>query len=521
MCVTAPRRFQPGGISFAHYDSGVPAIAEVPALAHTTFGDLRGTIEGGVAVWRGVPYAQQPVGQRRFAGPAPLVPWTGVRDAVEHAPLPLQSRSMVAGDRNDPKIRDEACLTVTVWSPDVSGSLPVMVWIPGGAFLNGAGQLQLYNGSRLAASGNVVVVNVTYRVGVFGGFELGDLGEGFENNLCLRDQIAALTWVRDNIAAFGGDADRVAVFGQSAGATSVLALLASPAADGLFGRAIVQSPALPLIADRATRAEQAQRFLSRLGVGAGELKKLPQRELRSAAGELQLASVATTPTLAHGLTYGVDLLPRHPIEAARAGAVARVPLIIGTNKNEASMFARDKPPMLPTTPANIDEFFTRLGPRARARVLAAYPGYPRSRRALEAIGADAMFVAPAWAFADAYSAHAPTHVYRFDYTPWTLRALGLGAAHGSEVVHIQHSYGSHLGRRLHPLGRWLPPAVGRRMQRTWLDFATKGWSDGRARSDDWPRYDTPRRATRVIQSASDVIVDDPDAARRSAWEGLY
>jgi para-nitrobenzyl esterase len=520
VCVTAPRRFQPGEISFAHYDSGVPAIAEVPALAHTTCGDLRGTVEGGIAVWRGVEYAQQPVGQRRFAAPEPLSPWSGVRDAVEHAPLPLQSRSMVAGDRNDPKIRDEACLSVTVWSPDVSGSLPVMVWIPGGAFLNGAGQLQHYTGSRLAANGNVVVVNVTYRVGVFGGFELGDLGEGFENNLCLRDQIAALAWVRDNIAAFGGDPDRVTVFGESAGATSILALLASPAADGLFARAIAQSPALPLIADRDTRADQAQRFLSRLGVSAGGLKGLPQRELRRAAGELQLASVATTPTLAHGLTYGVDLLPRHPIEAARAGVVVRVPLIIGTNRNEASMFARDKPPMLPTTPANIDRFFTRLGPQARARVLAAYPGYPR-RRALEAIGADAMFVAPAWAFADAYSAHAPTHVYRFDYAPWALRALGLGATHGSEIVHIQHSYDSHLGRRLHPLSRWLPPAVGRRMQRTWLDFATEGGSDGRDRSDDWPRYDSRRRATRVIRSASDVIVDDPDAVRRSAWEGVY
>jgi para-nitrobenzyl esterase len=498
----------------------VPAVAEVPALAHTSVGDLRGTAEGGVAVWRGVPYAQQPVGQRRFAAPAPLLPWTGVRDAVEHGPLPLQSRSLVAGDRNDPKIRDEACLTLTVWSPDVSGSLPVMVWIPGGAFLNGAGQLQHYNGSRLAANGDVVVVNVTYRVGVFGGFELGDLGEGFDDNLCLRDQLAALAWVRENIAGFGGDPDRVTVFGESAGATSVLALLASPAADGLFARAIAQSPALPLIADRATRAEQAERFLGRLSVSAAELKELPQRQLRRAAGELQMESIATTPTLAHGLTYGVDLLPRHPIEAARAGAVAGVPLIIGSNRNEASMFARDKPPMLPTTPANIDSYFSRLAPQARARVLAAYPGYPR-RRALEAVGADAMFVASTWAFADAYSAHAPTHAYRFDHAPWTLRALRLGATHGSEIVHIQHSYDSALGRRLHPLGRWLPPAVGRRMQRAWLDFATEGWSGGRVWRDDWPCYDTARRATRVIQSASDLIIDDPDADRRSAWEGVH
>ena len=122
------------------------------------------------------------------------------------------------------------------------------------------------------------------------------------------------------------------LFGESAGATSILALLASPAADGLFARAIAQSPALPLIADRATRGEQAQRFLSRLGMGAGELqalKDLPQRQLRRAAGELQLASIETTPTLAHGLTYGVDLLPRHPIEAARAGTAVTLDAAAG------------------------------------------------------------------------------------------------------------------------------------------------------------------------------------------------
>jgi para-nitrobenzyl esterase len=513
------RGFWPGEISFPHYDSGVPGVSEVSALAQTGGGDLRGTVENGVAVWRGVPYAQQPVGERRFAAPAPLLPWTGVREAVQHAPLPLQSRSMVAKDRRDPKVRDEACLTVTVWSPDVSGSLPVMVWIPGGAFLNGAGQLQLYNGSRLAANGNVVVVNVTYRVGVFGGFELGDLGDGFDDNLCLRDQIAALAWVRDNIAAFGGDAGRVTVFGESAGATSVLALMASPAAEGLFTRAIAQSPALPLIADRATRAEQSGEFLRRLGVSAGEahlLKELPQRELRRAAGELQLASITSTPTLAHGLTYGVDLLPRHPIEAAREGTTARIPLIVGTNRHEAALFARDQPPMLPTTPTTIDSYFARVAPDSRARMLQAYNGYPR-RRAREAVGADVMFVAPTWAFADAYSAHAPTYVYRFDHTPWTLRATGLGAVHGSEIVHVLHSYDSHLGRRLHPLGTWLKPAVGRRMQQTWLDFASGGEANDERWSKDWPRYDAIRRATRVVGSRVDVTRDDPDGTRRERW----
>jgi len=250
---------------------------DAPTVAHTVHGTLRGTTEGGVNVWRGVAYAEQPVGERRFQAPVPLVPWSGIRAAVEHGPLPPQGRSFVGGGRDDPKIRDEACLTLTVWSPDPEASLPVMVWIPGGAFVYGAGQLQLYNGNRLAANGNVVVVNVTYRLGVFGGFELGDLGPGFDDNLALRDQVAALQWVRDNIASFGGDPDHVTVFGESAGATSVLALLASPLADGLFSRAIAQSPALPLIADRETRARQARTFVERLGVTVDEVKSLPQR----------------------------------------------------------------------------------------------------------------------------------------------------------------------------------------------------------------------------------------------------
>jgi para-nitrobenzyl esterase len=194
-------------------------------------------------------------------------------------------------------------------------------------------------------------------------------------------------------------------------------------------------------------------------------------------------------------------------------------LVIGSNRREASLLARDKTAMLPTTPANVDQYFARFAPEARARVLAAYPGYPR-RRGLEDIGADAMFVAPTWAFADAYSAFAPTYVYRFDHTSATLRATGLGTVHGSEIVHILHTYGSHLGRRLHPLGRWLTPAVGRRTQRTWLEFADAAGSDRQPWSRDWPRYDTTRRATRVIRSFSDIAVDDPDATRRSAWNGL-
>jgi para-nitrobenzyl esterase len=293
-----------------------------------------------------------------------------------------------------------------------------------------------------------------------------------------------------------------------------LALLASPLADGLFTRAIAQSPALPLIADRETRARQARTFVERLGVSVDEVKSLPQRRLRRAAGQLQGESAAHTPTLAYGLTHGVDSLPWHPIDAARKGAVSPIPLIVGTNSHEASMFAWGKPPMLPTTQPIVDSYFARTAPDAKDRIVAAYPDYPR-RRALISLGSDAMFCAPAWAFADAYSAYAPTYVYRFDHAAWSLRLLGLGATHGSEIVHVQHSYGSYLGRKVHPLGRRVQPSVGRRMQKTWLNFATAELDD------DWPRYDATSRRTRVIRSARDDTVADPDAVRRSAWEGLY
>jgi para-nitrobenzyl esterase len=219
----------------------------------------------------------------------------------------------------------------------------------------------------------------------------------------------------------------------------------------------------------------------------------------------------------------VDLLPRHPVDAARDGAVERMPLIIGTNSHEASMFAWTKPPMLPTTAASIGAYLDRVAPDAKDTVLAAYPDYPR-RRALIAFGSDVMFGAPAWAFADAYSVIAPTHMYRFDHVGWSLRVLGLGATHGSEIVHIQHSYASFIGRKLHPLGRRLQPPVGRRMQRAWLDFAAKGWDNGEiqwSNGHDWPVYDTDRRLTRIIETARDTVTEDPDAERRRAWAGLY
>ncbi len=195
---------------------------------------MRGTIEAGVAVFRGIPFAAPPVNDLRFAAPTPPRTWDGVRDALVFGPPPPQAgvfgMSLLVGG--------EDWLTLNVWSPDPSrdAGLPVMVWIYGGAYAIGMSSLPEYDGARLARDG-VVLVSVNYRVGMEGFAHI----EGAPANRGLLDQVAALEWVRDNIRAFGGDPGRVTVFGQSAGGGSVAALLAMPRAAGLFRRAIAQS----------------------------------------------------------------------------------------------------------------------------------------------------------------------------------------------------------------------------------------------------------------------------------------
>lgn len=226
-----------------------PAVSE-PAgprpQARVSAGELLGSREAGVAVFRGIPFAAPPVGALRFAAPRRVQGWSGVREAVSYGPPPPQAGvfGMDALARDTP---GDDWLTVNVWSPgpgsgpepgpEPGAGLPVMVWIHGGGYAIGTSGLPEYDGARLARDGGVVVVTFNHRVGMEGFAQI----EGAPPNRGLLDQIAALAWVRDNIRAFGGDPDRVTLFGQSAGAGSIAALLAMEGASGLFSRAIVQS----------------------------------------------------------------------------------------------------------------------------------------------------------------------------------------------------------------------------------------------------------------------------------------
>ena len=211
-------------------------------------GRLRGADAGGdVAVFRGVPYARPPLGDLRWRDPLPPEPWSGVRDAVEFAPACSQIGVSMPGEPQTPTGED--CLYLNVWAPEgpPDAPLPVIVWVPGGGFVNGSTAAPVYDGANLARR-DVIVVTVGYRLGIMGFLAHSELtaesAQGGSGNYGLMDQIAALEWVQANISAFGGDPDNVTLAGQSAGATSVSILMASPRARGLFDRAIGQSGGL-------------------------------------------------------------------------------------------------------------------------------------------------------------------------------------------------------------------------------------------------------------------------------------
>lgn len=306
-------------------------------LAHTRQGSLLGLIEDDIQIWCGIPFAAPPVGALRWRSPQPVAPWSGVREAQTFAPASWQNidhcRELGGGD---PGRFSEDCLYLNVWAPAARAQpLPVMVWLHGGGFTIGAGSLPPYDGKRLAQR-DVIVVTLNYRLGHLGCFAhpalLGEEGERV-CNFGLLDQIAALQWVRENIAAFGGDRDNVTLFGESAGARSVLSLLTSPKATGLFHKAIIQSgytlPDTPI----DTALAQGEAVATHFGLRnptSEQLRALPAEAFWPLEGALKPAPVPVS---------GDAVLPQPMLETFFRARQHAMPVMIGSNSDEASVMA--------------------------------------------------------------------------------------------------------------------------------------------------------------------------------------
>ncbi|WP_280501239.1 carboxylesterase/lipase family protein [Nocardia farcinica] len=488
----------------------------------TEDGVVRGRRGKRVLRWRALPYAAPPVGELRFRAPQPVRPWSGVRDATEFASASFQHRG---GARIGPRVvqptsEDSLTLNVTVPAAPAITPRPVMVFIHGGGYVMGTSALSLYSGARLAQRG-VVVVTLNYRLGAFGYVDFSQFAtpsRPFDNNLGLRDQVAALEWVRRNIAAFGGDPDNVTIFGESAGAHAVLSLMAAPAARGLFHRAIAQSPPADWGLSREDAAEFARLLVGKLGVdpadAARALQELPANEIRKAADRTTAMAGRPRPgffpicPVADG-----EYLPQPPLEAIRAGTAAAVPLIIGTCRDEGQLFAKFAD-HLPTDKDRLDRLLAAAGEDVAGRVRAAYPLYPDPRAAVR-MGGDYVFWRPSVAIMEGHSRHAPTWAYRYDYAPRALKLAGIGATHATDLIPVFGAGDALFGKALTAAGGAHGMAVvTKQFQDNWVSFARTGEP-----LPSWPAYTEADRLTLIIDDPVRVL-PDPDRQRRLAWEGV-
>ncbi len=411
-----------------------PSLAAAPQI-QTQNGLMIGKSEDGAMVFRGVPFAQPPIGALRWQAAQPVKPWTGTLNATKFGPGCLQKTKMTAADKaasgSAPKSVSEDCLTLNIWAPaKADHPLPVMVWLHGGSHVVGAGSLPYYDGSSFARDG-VILVSINYRLGLFGYFAHPALTKAASVDAPLggygtTDQLEALRWVQKNIAAFGGDPANVTLFGESAGGMSTLAILSSPSAKGLIAKAIVQS-GLGWAAPRTLEKAQSEGVAAAKILGLdGENATLEQ--LRAVSGD---ALVAAADSFKPGLIVDGRLLPQNPTLAFDKGETLAVPLIIGTNSNEGSLIVNNDP-------ANVLS-------KAAPDLISASKIYYGQDAATEAslasrLWRDATFAAPARWVARKASAKSPAWLYHFDYVPERLRKGSAGTNHGYEIPFVFDSW---------------------------------------------------------------------------------
>ncbi|MBV4411375.1 carboxylesterase/lipase family protein [Enterobacteriaceae bacterium YMB-R22] len=394
-------------------------------------GQLAGTLDNGIAVWRGIPYAQPPTGEGRWRAPRPATPWEGVKMADKFGPSPWQdAQTCCEVGGGDPGVFSEDCLYLNVWAPAArSTPLPVMVWLHGGGFTLGAGSLPPYNGDALAARG-VVLVTLNYRLGHLGFFAhpalTGEDPLGQTCNFGLLDQIAALAWVRDNIAHFGGDPGNVTLFGESAGARSVLSLLASPLAGGLFHKAIIQSAYTlsDVSLDKAlTQGVAVAQHFGLRNATADRLRALPAQAFSQLASPLNTGPAPVC---------GDRVLPVPMLDVFFAARHHRMPVMVGSNSDEASVMA--------VFNVNAEKEIQRIRREDRfglGLIRLLYPGVRRDEELGRQVCRDMVFTTMGYVVMQAQQRLGlPCWRYWFDYVCESeYSTCPNGAGHGDEVVY--------------------------------------------------------------------------------------
>ncbi len=485
----------------------LPALADAtPPLIHSPSGSLRGEQSNGVLQFRGVPFAEPPVGPLRFRAPVPVKPWTAERDATRFAAAAMQAGELGIEHSED-------CLYLNIWAPQGQGPFPVYVWIHGGGFTGGHAFESMYDGTNLAREG-VICISVAYRLGVFGflDFEplLGAEYAGSANN-GLRDLMAALKWIQQNISAFGGDPARVTIGGESAGAKLADTLMGVPSAQPLFHQAISESGG----AERVWTLEQSKTVTLGFGDNWRRLTSTEPSTLLNAPADLlikvQKQFIAAWPQH-FPLRCQIDgsLIPLRPVESIAAGSSKGKRLLIGTNRDESALFIGPRPEKDPIA-ADLGNLHPEKFAPVFKKYREVYPQMSDEQLRIRAVTAEEYWI-PSMRAADAHlKGGGSAWMYRLDFseTGGFLR----GYAFHSLDVRLVWNRPSLLA-----VNAAEEAELAHQMHQSWIGFL-RGEAPSAPGVPVWPEYNSGTRPTMVFDTQNHVE-SKPEEAELRLWDGV-
>ena len=463
--------------------------AKRSSIVKTPAGKIEGLTEGRLHVFKGIPYVLPPVGPARWRPPSPMPRWKGVRRATEFGAACLQPKPQLSTVyTRDPMPMSEDCLTMNIWTPIDARNAPVFFWIYGGALVGGASREPMYDGSRLANQG-IVVVSINYRLGVLGWLAHPELSAespaGVSGNYGLLDQIEALRWVHRNIGSFGGDPSNVTIAGESAGALSVMYLMAAPDARGLFSKGIAESAymiSMPELKRRSFGSPSAEENGTKLAA-ALHMKDIAALRAMDAS---ELAAAAPATGYAPWPTIDGHVLLRQLVDVFDRGEQAPVPLLAGFNSGEI----RSLRILAPPPPATASEYETTIHERyldLADEFLRLYPS-TNLQESIWATTRDALYGWTAERLVRKQAALGPpSFLYFFDHGYPSEEAAGLHAFHASELPYVFGTFGN-----TPPLWPKIPPTPEEKklsdaMIGYWSSFARTGRPQA-ANEPDWPAF---------------------------------